>query len=307
MLCFVSLNNALADGMIAPENETSVPEAVGKTPSQDDSEAALLAEIQRIRKEHKEESRAGDPKERQISYRKDTDTYRAQIESPEWQQAAADRRNFAVFSRNYINRIHCSGIIEDVLYPTTKGAELELKNNGHDLFLRMGVDVPDEFSHFPLDLNIICDGHVYQINGVVDDQYPATNLELLPTKGLSTEKMTRYGTAIRAAAALPHEEQIARILRRVWNDDPMPYWRKEPETTLTGKETEGIVLRQRLFTGISELVAWDIVVQNGKADIPDLLAAVQDFVTGPIVALGRVVLRGTQRVVVLTKDMGGRP
>ena len=247
----------------------------------------------------------GVPKERQISYRKDTDAYRAQIESPEWQRAEADRRNFAVFSRNYINRIHCSGVIEDVLYPTTKGVELELKNSGHDLFLRMGVDVPAEFSHFPLDMNIICDGRVYQINGVVDDQYPATNVELIPTEDLSAQKNIRYGTAIRTAEALPHEEQIARILRRVWTDDLMPFWRKEPVNP--DKAPKGITPRQRIITGISDLVAWDLVVQDASADMPKLLASVQDFVAGPIVALGRVVLRGTQRAVVLTKDTGDRP
>ena len=169
----------------------------------------------------------------------------------------------------------------------------------------MGVDVPAEFSHFPLDMNIICDGRVYQINGVVDDQYPATNVELIPTEDLSAQKNIRYGTAIRTAEALPHEEQIARILRRVWTDDLMPFWRKEPVNP--DKAPKGITPRQRIITGISDLVAWDLVVQDASADMPKLLASVQDFVAGPIVALGRVVLRGTQRAVVLTKDTGDRP
>lgn len=292
--------------MIASESEAATPEAAPKPPK-DDSEAALLEEIQRIRKEHKEEPRSGDPKERQISYRKDTDAYRVQVESPEWQKAEADRRNFAVFSRNYINRIHCSGLIEDVLYPTTKGLELELKNSGHDLFLRVGAEVPAEYDHFPLDLNVICDGSVYQINGVVDDQYPVTNLELLPGSGMSAEKSARYGKAIRAAAALPHEEQIARILRRIWRDDPLPYWRKQTVPDSPGQRATGILLRQQVITGISGIVAWDFVVQDANADMPSLLASAQKLVTGPIVALGRVVLRGAQRAVVLTKDTGDRP
>ena len=283
--------------------EASTEEAAKQPSPKDDSEAALLEEIQRIQKEHKDEPPSGDPKKRQIGYRQDTDAYRAQIESPEWQQAEADRRNFAVFSRNYINRLHCSGVIEDVLYPTTKGVELELKNSGHDLFLRVGGDVPPEFSHFPLDMNIICDGRVYQINGVVDDQYPATNVELLPADEMSAEKLTRYGKAIRTAEALPHEEQIARILRRVWNDDLMPFWRKEPVSP--DKAPQGIALRQQVITGISDLVAWDLVIQDGKADMPALVASARQLVTGPIVAVGRVVLRGTQRAVVLTK--GERP
>ena len=221
----------------------------------------LCWRIQRIRKGFKDDSSPGDPKaERQISYRKDTDAYRAQIESPEWQRAEADRRNFAVFSRNYINRIHCSGVIEDVLYPRPK-AWSELKNSGHDLFLRMGVDVPAEFSHFSPGYEASsARPRVYQIDSVVDDQYPATNVELIPTEDLSAQKNIRYGTAIRTAEALPHEEQIARILRRVWTDDLMPFWRKEPVNP--DKAPKGITPRQRIITGISDLVAWDLVVQE---------------------------------------------
>lgn len=293
-----------------PDDPESAPtQGATKASPKDDSESALMREIQRIRQEReKQTDKTVNPKKRQINYRQDTDAYRAQIESAEWQEAEADRRNFAVFSRNYINRIHCEGVIEDVLYPTSKGAELELKNAGHDLFLRMGENVPDEFDHFPFDMNIICDGNVYQINGVVDDQYPATNLELLPVDGTSNKKLTRYGKAIRTAEALPHEEQIARILRRVWNDDFLPYWHKQAAPAISDKDLKGIALRQQVITGISDLVAWDFVIQDGKADMPALMASVQKLVTGPIVALGRVVLHGTQRAVVLTKDKrtGGR-
>ena len=148
LCCVITTSNALADGMPIPAPGASTEETVKQPSPKDDSETALLKEIQRIRKGFKDDSSPGDPKERQISYRKDTDVPGSD-RVPGMAAGRSDRRNFAVFSRNYINRIHCSGVIEDVLYPTTKGVELELKNSGHDLFLRMGVDVPPSSAIFP--------------------------------------------------------------------------------------------------------------------------------------------------------------
>ena len=96
LCCVITTSNALADGMPIPAPGASTEETVKQPSPKDDSETALLEEIQRIRKGFKDDSSPGDPKERQISYRKDTDAYRAQIESPEWQRAEADRRNRCV-------------------------------------------------------------------------------------------------------------------------------------------------------------------------------------------------------------------
>ena len=82
LCCVITTSNALADGMPIPAPGASTEETVKQPSPKDDSETALLEEIQRIRKGFKDDSSPGDPKERQISYRKDTDAYRAQIESP---------------------------------------------------------------------------------------------------------------------------------------------------------------------------------------------------------------------------------
>lgn len=292
-----------ASGENVPASETS--------PAKPDKDT-LLEDLNRLKQGQPlpgvQSSASEGAKARQMQYTKDTDAYRTQIESPEWQEAYANRRNFAVFGRNYINRIHCEGVIADVLYPTTKGVELEIKNGGHDLFLRIGSDVPPEFTHFPVDMNIICDGAVFQVNGVVDSQYPATNVELVLDGAVSASTLKRHGTSVQKAAALPHEERLAKILRRVWNDDPLPYWRTTAHNKHYG-EKDRIVLRQTVKTSIADVTVWDFVVDDVTLPLSGVLAALRDKVDGEVVGLGRVRLRDAQRALVLTipakKTKGG--
>ncbi|MDR1242232.1 MAG: hypothetical protein LBM00_05555 [Deltaproteobacteria bacterium] len=238
------------------------------------------------------------PKDRQISYNKDTDSFRVHVESPEWQRAFSDRRSFGAFARNYTNRIHCDGVIADVIYPTTKGLELELKNKGHDLFIQVGSAVPSDISYFPVDLNIVCQGEVFQINAVVDTQYAGTNMELVLNGGVSPETLRPYESSILKAQALPHEERLVKILTRVWNRDYLPYWvTKKIDSSCAFSSP--CKLSTSIDTGISGVIAWDFLAPSNAA-IPELLAKLSQHVTGEIIGIGRVHLREAQRVIILS-------
>jgi hypothetical protein len=238
------------------------------------------------------------PRDRQISYNKDTDSFRAHVEAPEWQQAYSDRRSFGVFARNYTNRIHCDGAITDVIYPTAKGLELELKNKGHDLFIQVGPSVPSDITYFPVDLNIVCQGEVFQINAVVDTQYAGTNMELVLNGGVSPETLRPYESSILKAQGLPHEERLVKILTRVWNQDYLPYWvtKKINRSCSFGSPCK---LGASVETGISGVVAWDFLAPV-NATIPELLARLGQHVSGEIIGIGRVHLREAQRVIILS-------
>lgn len=242
------------------------------------------------------------PKERQMNYHKDTDSFRAQVESPKWQKVYPDQPAFAAFARNYISHVHCDGVISDVIYPTTKGLELELKNGGHDLFISVGASVPAEFTHFPVDMHFICEGAVYQVNAVVDSKYTTTNLELMQTRGMRAESLRPYEDAVQRASALPYEEQVAKIMKRVWNNTPLPYWRIQAQN----KSCAGspCTLRLTVETGINGIVAWDFLAPR-DLDVPELLAKLGGSVAGDIVSLGRVPLKQAQRVIILTRDKAG--
>jgi hypothetical protein len=244
----------------------------------------------------KAEPPKGERKKRQMEYRQDVSGMKALIESPEWQQAVSDRRSFAMLARNYTNRITCEGTIQDVIYPRTKGIELELKNQGHDLFLRVGLEVPADITHYSVDLNIICDGEVFQINAAVDPEYPATNIELV-LSGTSPQ-LRGHENSVLQASALPHEEKIAKIMRRVWKGDLMEYWKARTENKNFGS---GFVFRQSVKTQIDSITAWDFTAPPGL-DIPRLLAALTGKTSGEVIAIGRVPLRTVQRVVILTVE-----
>ena len=254
-------------------------------------------------KEPKPGKPTGNPKDRQISYNKDSDSFRAHVEGPEWQRAHSDRRSFGVFARNYTNRIHCDGVISDVIYPTTKGLELELKNGGHDLFIQVGPSVPSDITYFPADLNIVCQGEVFQINAVVDSQYAGTNMELVLSGEISRDTLGLYEDAILRAQGLPHEEQLVKILTRVWNHDYLPYWKTKKHSRSCGFGSP-CSLDVSIDTGISGITAWDFLAPI-SADIPELLARLGQYVTGEIIGIGRVHLREAQRVIFLSVSKTG--
>ncbi len=290
-------SEARADGL-SPEETPACGSGAG-CPEAPKTWVKDLADSLKVPDAHrppKAEPSKTDRKKRQMEYRQDVSGMKALIESPEWQRAASDRRSFAMLARNYTNRITCEGTIQDVIYPKTKGIELELKNQGHDLFLRVGLEVPADITHYSVDLNIICDGEVFQINAAVDPEYPATNIELV-LSGTSPQ-LRGHETSVLQASSLPHEEKIAKIMQRVWKGDLMEYWKARTENKNFGS---GVVFRQSVKTHIDSITAWDFTAPLGL-DIPNLLAALTGKTSGEVIAIGRVTLRTVQRVVILTVE-----
>jgi hypothetical protein len=140
---------------------------------------------------------------------------------------------------------------------------------------------------------------------VVDGKYPATNLELVQTGGMKAENLLPYEDAVQRASALPYEEQIAKILKRVWNAEPLPYWRVRTLNKSCAGQGSPCTLRLSMETGINGLTAWDFLAPL-QLDIPQLLAKLSANVTGDIIGIGRVSLKKAQRVIILTKDKAGR-
>lgn len=255
---------------------------------------------------------------RLMEYDADTAVFKAHIEAPEWQVAIPDRRVFAAFARHYTNRVHCEGVISDVLFPTNKGLELEIKNEGHDVFLRIANDVPPEYANYPIDLNIICDGEVFQLNGIVDAKYAATNVRLLgqgkrskTNKGGGTSvpvDLKPYTEVIKAAAALPHEEKLVRIVKRILTDQTMAFWTVRSMGVRHTVYGSAALLRQVVTTNIDGIKVWDFAVQNKELSVHELMTALRPVIDGNIIAVSRKHYGNTQRVLVLTEPAkrGGR-
>lgn len=250
-----------------------------------------------------------------MEYDAETAVFKATIEAPEWQAALPDRRVFAAFARHYTNRIHCEGVITDVLFPTGKGLELEIKNEGHDVFMRIAHDVPPEFVNYPIDLNIICDGEVFQLNGIVDAKYAATNVRLLGQgkrskahKGRGTSApvdLKPYAEVIKAAAALPHEEKLVRIVKRILTDRTMDFWTVRLMGVRHTAYGSPATLRQVVTTNITGtsggIKVWDFAVGNKDLSAHELLTALSPVIDGKVLAVSRKPYANTQRVLVLTE------
>ncbi len=241
------------------------------------------------------------PKDKSAEYNKDSAKFKQEIERGSWQRIQPDNRTFVAFARNYANRLHCDGTISDVVYPTDKGLEIQILNNGHDVFLRVGNTVPQTYSYFPIDLNVVCNEQVYQINGVVDAKYPAMNVELVQdTQKLNEKNILQYSSVINKAEALPHEQKITKLMQRVYQDKKMQFWLTHDMNTRFSKNDIVFHLRQKIETNIDDIVAWDFAVEQVDKNINTLLESLRHAVVGEIVSIGRVRYGNGQRVVILS-------
>lgn len=242
-------------------------------------------------------------KQQAMKYDKGASAFKKSVEKPSWQKAYSDRVTFGAFARNYISRIHCPGKIEDVIYPTDKGLELELKNSNHDIFIRVGSNVPVSIDTYPIDFAVICEGEVFQVNGIIDSQYSSTNMELVLSGKTKPVNMELYGDSIRLAEALPHEEQISRILKRVWNDEPLKHWNVDRKG---GIKRNNITLRQIITTNINGILAFDFLVKDRWMPINLALPSLIPYISGEVIAVGRVQGKNSQRIIVLTTEKSGK-
>lgn len=222
------------------------------------------------------------------------------------QNIKPNKRQFVELSRNYVNRIHCSGTLETMIIPNDRGIEADLLNDNHDLFLRAA---PSDIRSFPLDLSLICDGNVYLINAVVNPHVPSQDIVLELPQGvrpISEKERQRYRAGISASEALPLEEKLALIMQRIYKDDPLPYWKEMSTPTSNSRWNRGhysVFLQKVTQTGISDLVVWDFIFRGSfpKTSIYD---EVRKIVKGEIVAFGIVTYEGhsASRIIVTAKD-----
>jgi len=243
-----------------------------------------------------------EPQERLMTYGTDEEAFAERVRDNEWQKAYPDRRNFAVFARNYSSRVSCAGEIQTTLHPTTKGLELQLENGNKDLFIRVSPGVPDEIKHFPVDMTFICEGNVYQVVGIVDSRYLSTNLRLV-TNDMTEYVDPRFHKAVAQAENLPHEDKILKILKRVYNDDHMAYWKVKKSQAMYHHAGVDFQLRAVVNTMISDIIAYDFVVSDAAMNEGQLVELLGREIEGRIIGLGRVQFGESQRVIlVATKD-----
>lgn len=233
-------------------------------------------------------------------------TYKEIVDEKQKQTVTPNKRTFVELSRNYLNRITCEGKIENMVIPQDRGMEAQILNDNHDLFLRVGaVDI----KQFPLDMSLVCDGQVYLINAVVHPNVPSQDITLVLPKGvrpLSVQQKAKYQKAIQHSEALPLEEQVSKIMQRVYSGDFLAYWKEIDTPTAESRWTLGsfsVLLQKVISTNINDLIAWDFVFR-GRVPAESLYDTIRKVVRGEIVAYGRVTYesQGALRVIVLTKQ-----
>lgn len=221
----------------------------------------------------------------------------------------ADKREFASLSRNYVNRISCSGQIEKMIVPQDQGLEAEITNDNHDLFIRVGVNPSKQF---PVDLSLICDGQVFLINAVVHPHVPSQEIVLELPKGirpLSTVAKEKHAESIAAAEALPLEEKLSKIMQRMYKGDFLAYWREIDTPTSQSRWNNGsyaVLLQKVVKTEIDHMIAWDFVFR-GRFPTSSFYDVIRKIVTGEVVAFGRVAYEGhdAARIIVITRERAG--
>jgi LysM repeat protein len=236
--------------------------------------------------------------------------FREIVENSTWQEVFPNKRSFVQLSRYFVNQISCpGGKFVQALMPQDKFVETELSENGSDFFLRVGNN-PDK--QFPLDIVVICEDQTYMLNAVVHTGVPSQQVRLkLPKKVKEQADLTRAKPMIEQAQALPQEEQLIRIARRVYKEDYLSYWETDASAVSRHKwyvRPYTIVVNNVVKTYINGYVAWDFFVKgyrDGSED--DLRRELQRAVRGKPVAIGKVAGNTVARYIVITRDSSGGP
>lgn len=235
--------------------------------------------------------------------------FKSVVKDSKKQIIQSDKREFVELSRNYLNRISCAGQLEKLIVPQDQGLEAEITNDNHDLFLRVG---PNSAKQFPVDMSLICDGHVFLLNAVVHPSVPSQEIVLSLPKGmrpLSAVAKEKYKGVIAEAEALPLEEKISRIVQRVYKGNLLPYWQEIDTPTSQSRWTRGsysVLLQKVIKTEIDSLVAWDFVFR-GRFPKSAIYDEIRKVVHGDIVSFGIVPYEGhdAARVMVMTREVAG--
>lgn len=236
----------------------------------------------------------------------EVENYKQIVNDQKKQFIQPGRVQFARLSRNYINHITCAGKIEKLMAPQDQALEAEIANDNHDLFLRVGQN-PN--AQFPVDITIVCDGQVFILNAVVRPEEPSKQIVLkLPAgaRPLSEPAMRQYADSIAKSSALPVEEKVSKIVKRIYQGDHLPYWQEiETPTSATKWSREGysVLLQKVVRTNIDGIVSWDFIFR-GSYHNKGTYDVIRKIVKGEIIAFGRVDYGGlgAARVIVLTRE-----
>jgi LysM repeat protein len=227
------------------------------------------------------------------------------VDDSVWQEVVPNKRQFVQLSRYFVNQISCpGGKFVQALMPQDKYVETELSENGSDFFLRVGNN-PDK--QFPLDLVLICEDQTYMLNAVVHTGVPSQQIRLrMPKKTKELVSIAKSQPQIAKAQALPMEEQLIRIARRVYKEDYLSYWDEDAAAVSRHKwysRPFTIVVNNVIKTHINGYVAWDFLVK-GYSDGSDeqLQRELQRAVRGKPVAIGKVAGSTVARYIVITQE-----
>jgi LysM repeat protein len=231
--------------------------------------------------------------------------FREIVEDSSWQEVTPNKRAFVQLSRYFVNQISCpGGKFVQALMPQDKFVETELSESGSDFFLRVGNN-PDK--QFPLDLVLICEDQTYMLNAVVHTGVPSQQVRLrLPKKVKEQADLIRAKPMIEQAQALPQEEQLIRIARRVYKEDYLSYWETDASAVSRHKwhvRPYTIVVNNVVKTHINGYVAGDFLVKGYRDGSEDQLRReLQRAVRGRPVAIGKVAGNTVARYIVITQD-----
>ena len=228
------------------------------------------------------------------------------VKDGDWQEVSSSKREFIQLSRYFVNHFSCpDGQFEQVLMPQDKFIETEISGNKKDFFLRVGNN-PNK--QFPLDLALICNGQTFMLNAVVHAGAPSQQIKLKLPNSVKQQKknLGEFTSYIEKATALPLEDKILRIVKRVYQEQPLSYW--EEDISLVSKHRWNahpyrILVNNVIKTNIEGFIAWDFFVEGIRnGDDTSLLDKLGKVVRGTPVAIGKVIGTTTGRVIVITQD-----
>ena len=255
----------------------------------------------------KDKTKGTTPQDKGLPQDENIQLFKEIVDDAAWQKVTPGKRQFVQLSRYFVNQISCpGGKFVQALMPQDKFIETEISDSGADLFLRVGNN-PDK--QFPLDLALICEDQTFMLNAVVHTGVPSQQIVLLlPKKTREKSSLTKFQDHITKAEALPMEEQLLRIAKRVYQENYLSFWEEDASIVSRHKWYKrpfSIVVNNVVRTHVNGFVAWDFLVK-GYSDGSDdeLFQELVKAVKGKPVAVGKVAGPSVARLIVITQEPG---
>jgi murein DD-endopeptidase MepM/ murein hydrolase activator NlpD len=249
------------------------------------------------------------PKDKGLPQDENIMMFKEIVDDAAWQKVVPGKRQFVQLSRYFVNQISCpEGKFVQALMPQDKFIETELSETGSELFLRVGNN-PDK--QFPLDLALICEDQTFMLNAVVHTGVPSQQIALiLPKKVKEKANLVSFAGNIAKAEALPMEDQLLRIAKRVYQEKYLSYWEEDASIISRHKWYKrpfSIVANNVVRTHINGFVAWDFLVKGFRdGSDEELFPELAKAVKGKPVAIGKVAGPTVARVIVITQEADDR-